>query len=48
MKSWLNFANEGFSTNSCCGFHKYMHEGKYYNDGGGQGGIENVPWAGGK
>ena len=52
MKPWFSYANEGFdggiNTNRNIGVFDYQHLGKYYNDGGGQGGIENVPWDGGK
>ena len=52
MKPWLSYANMGFdggfNTKLRCCVWNYMHEGKYFNDGGGQGGGVNAPWDGGK
>ena len=52
LKSQLNYANEGFDggfiTNSCFCVWNYIHEGKYYDDGGGKGAVVNAPWDGGE
>ena len=51
-ETWVVYATEGFDG----GFNKkshlwglnYIHEGKNYDAGGGQGCVVNAPWDGGK
>ena len=51
MKPWIIYANEGFdggfNTKAHCCVWNYMHEGKYHDIGGGQGGGVNAPRDGG-
>ena len=52
MKPWVIYTTKGFDGGFNTKLHlwglNYMHEGKHYDIGGGQGGLVNSPWDGEK